>query len=851
MGEFNRIFIPKRVSSELREIYKSRVTVICARDGSGKSTILREFIRRTRPSGIAVRSITSAESTGDCFGQIMDILLGEPAQEPLTDSEYTTLHGRLIDISSDREYLLIVDCPFAIPTLLGNRRSADLFSECSCARFVFVGSSLKSAYQKLAVKLRFQIIERQQLSMTVNEIREYARLTGTSVDATAVFNSCRGAFFDTRLCLMLARNGEKFSNSTTEERLIRAVFEKMPQRTWGALIAASAFSEQAEDFYSDLNAFASITAHFGADTFNASGITDELERINTIVPLVTINRRIHRLDIHPVLRRAAYILFFRLPGNVQHDLRICFAREYRRRADAFLCFCEYYLAGEYELAGEVRAYDRIPYSLMIKSSRMLLNFVLNCPLEVRSLIPRLLRVLALLMHTDVKPLLAGRFSEIIDFLRKSPNYDEDDRQTLLCYAYALRTNEDFYVLDKMGADIMRAYDLFKNTRRYDSPMFPWCMYSPSIFALVHRRGYSLQTENTQFNRYQRMYAEMLNHGKFTQNIFSGEVRYYQGDLRSAMELLTTAAASCAGITATRICALYNASKCALFLGDYIRFFELITELNKLEREYVNKEEGDFAKLCLGMLRAMRGGGIADTWYVLSTEETDVMYNRYTAPYFCMTKAAYWLAHDQNSRLAEEADKYITSATTAGNEIAGIKLRLYCSQAFMMLSDIDRAVKHFTDALYMAEENHIPTASAEICASHPDMFEYMKQYAPEELLPVIMRNQQTGGQFRRGAEAVRTYEITYLDNARRENYAEHYLQPLERLTAATDSRRRELGLTPAAYSYAIMAASGLTNKEISSLFGVSLDSVKSSLKRTSSLVGAKTRLELSDHLPTLK
>lgn len=849
--ELDSIYIPRRISGLLRGIYSNRVTVVCAQDGAGKSTLLREFIRRTRPSGISVKYVVSSENTGDCFSQIMAHLLGEPANEPLTDSEYTALHKRLKSASTARELLIIVDCPLAIQTLLGNRRSANLFSECSCARFVFVSDSMKSAYRKLAVKLRFLLLERQQLSLDISEIKSYAEKAGVEVNASAVFSATRGAFLGTRLCFMLAKQGERFSNSTTEERLIRAVLQHLPKKTWGALIAASAFPDQPEGFCLDLNAFASVTAYFGSGLSSPDEILRELDRINEMIPLAAVNHRSRSVIIHPVLSHTAYMIFFRLPANVQHDLRICFAREYRRRAEAFLCFCEYYLAGEYELAGAVRAFDMIPYSMMIRSSRLLLDFVKNCPLDTKGILPRLLRMLALLMHTDVKPLLSGRFNEIISFLRFSPDLDESDRHSLLCYAYALRTNEDFYILDKMGADIMRAYDLFKDVRRFESPMFPWSMYSPSIFALVHRRGYSLQTENSQFNRYQRMYAEMLNHGKFTQNIFAGEVRYYQGDLRGALDQLTSAARSCAGIPATQICALYNASKCCLFLGDYLRFFEFLSQIHDIERQNLNKEEGDFSKLCLGMLSAMRGGGIEDSWFALSTEETDVMYNRYTAPYFCMTKSAFWLSRENYNQVAEASEKYITAAVTAGNEIAGIKLRIYSAEAYMMLSNFDKATQLFGDAIYSAEDNHIPTALAEVCAAHADVFEHLKPMVPAELLPAIESAQQQGTQFRRGMETVRTYEITYLGNARKENYAEHYLKPLERLVSVTENRRIALGLTPAAYSYAIMAASGISNAEISNLFGVSIDSVKSSLKRTCAVVGAKSRRELSDHLPTLK
>lgn len=48
MADINSIFIPKRISQGLRRVYSDRVTVIYAPDGTGKSTLIREFINRTR-----------------------------------------------------------------------------------------------------------------------------------------------------------------------------------------------------------------------------------------------------------------------------------------------------------------------------------------------------------------------------------------------------------------------------------------------------------------------------------------------------------------------------------------------------------------------------------------------------------------------------------------------------------------------------------------------------------------------------------------------------------------------------------------------------------------------------------
>ena len=101
------------------------------------------------------------------------------------------------------------------------------------------------------------------------------------------------------------------------------------------------------------------------------------------------------------------------------------------------------------------------------------------------------------------------------------------------------------------------------------------------------------------------------------------------------------------------------------------------------------------------------------------------------------------------------------------------------------------------------------------------------------------------------ETVRTYEITYAASVQRDNYAEHYLAPLKSLLDSAESLRQELGLSVTAFKYAVMAASGLENKEICRLFSVSEDSVKSSLKRTFAALGVKNRRGLIGKIPTIK
>lgn len=853
MPDISRIFIPKRISTELRTIYSSTVTVVCAPDGTGKSTLLREYISSTRTKNISVRFITEADSTGGCFSQLCTLVTGKQYSEPITDSELSFLRELFSSSKPEKPLLIVVDCDYAADTLLGNYRTAKLLAECKCARFVFVCSFLRNAYHKMVKKMGFCLLAAEQLSLTAEETAEYAQFCGVNVNIGDVFNTSRGSFLSTRLCFMLAQNGRDFTKLTSGSLLIRALLELQPARMTGAITIASAFNDFSQAICAKLSTFSAITGFFGTDLLSPDAIITELSALRSLIPLVEINRRRKTVKFHPVLRQALYTLFFRFPDIVQHDMRIFFGREYLRTGKNYYAFCEFFLAGEYELAAGVHYNAPVSYYMLMKSSRQLQRFVLECPLTCKQALPRLLRVISLLMHTDLSAALTDRFQEIIRYIASTPALSTSERKPLLSFAYALRTNEALYTLDKMGSYIMRAYDMFRGIQEYDAPMFPWGMYSPSVFFLLHRRGYSVHTETAQFTRYQRMYTEMLNHGRYNDIIFSGEAKYCQGDLSGALKLLSRVSSLCSGTgdISTRLCAMYNSAKCCLYLGEYTQFFEFVSGIQRIERANFSREEGDCARLYLGLLRALRGGGAEDMWYALSADDNEPLKNRFTAPYFVLIKAVFYVRKEQYGVLAHAAPQFIETAREAGNEGAEASLRLLSAQALLSLGSHQSAVQYAEEAFRSVQENGIISIAAEIYVICPELFSQIKPLLPQELHPVTDEAVRLGRQFQRGAEAIRSYELTYLSNTSQIQSGGHFLVPLKRLLSETQTCRQQLGLTEMAYSYAVLAASGIPNSEIGRLFNISENSIKSSLKRTYAALGIKNRRGLIGIVPTLK
>ncbi len=853
MPDISKIFIPKRISAVLRGIYSSPVTVVCAPDGAGKSTLLREYLKRSRPKNFSVRFITEADSTKSCFSQISALVTGKPHNQPITDSGFSRLMEVFSGAAPIKPLLIVIDCDYAAETLLGNYRTARLLSECRCAKFVFVCSSLRSSYRKLIQFMGFYSITAEQLSLTAEETAEYARFCGININIDDVFQTSRGSFLNTRLCFMLAQQGRDFTKLNSGSLLIMALLELQPPRMTGALSIASAFNDFSQAICSRLSSFSSITGFFGAELLDPDAIVTELFNLRGLIPLAEINLRRKTVKLHPLLRQALYTLFFKFPEVVRHDMRLLFGREYLHIGKNYYAFCEFFLAGEFELAAEVPYNAPTPYYMLNKSVQQLHKFVMECPLSCNKALPRLLRVTSLLMHTELRAVLKERFQEIIRHIGSSPALSGYERKTLLCYAYALRTNEAFFTLNKMGEHIKRAYELFSGERKYDAPLFPWGMYSPSVFFLLHRRGYSVRTETAQFTRYQQMYTEMLNHGRYNDIIFSGEAKYCQGDVSGALKLLSRVSSLCSGTgdIATRLCALYNSAKCCLYLGDHEHFFEYIGEIQRIERVNFSREEVDCSRLYLGLLRALRGGGTEDMWYAISSDEYEPLRNRFTAPYFALVTAIYKVRNERYGSLANSAPDYIETAKAAGNVGAEAVFLLLRAQALLSLGSHEKAEHYAEEAFKSVQENGIPSIAAELFVICPNLFVQIKPLLPRELHPVIDETVRLGKQFQRGAEVIRTYEMTYLSNTFQSLNGGHFLVPLKRLVSETESLRQQLGLTEKAYSYAILAASGVQNREISGLFKVSENSVKSSLKRTYAALGIKNRRGLIEIIPTLK
>lgn len=835
------IFIPRRLYEVLGVIYRPGITVISTPDAIGRSALLRSFVARSRPDGSSCRFITRCGSAEECFAKLCRAVIGTEERQPLTQAEYEALSRKFAAAAVSKTTLLVLDDRYAAEMLLGNIRTARLLAEFFPISAVVVAEGLSELYRELCLSFGFRIIEHGALLLTPEETREYAGMRGIDRrSADMIYAASGGELFQARLCIMLMDRGEPFAGLTAQEMVDRAVWNALPPSARAA-IYASVFADHLEDkLCDDLAENVGTLPGFSPEMFSREAVIREITKLNKAIPLISIDRRSGRVTCHKMLKRSAFSHYQTFPEETRRQLRLCLARHHIRVSQTFTAFCEYFLAGDYDAAAEVPADRSFSFPEMLSKAHILLRFVRECPLDCKPAIPRLLRTTALLMLTPYKEQLSGKFQEIISYLSAAPQYTDAERRSILAYANALRTYEVCYILDKMGRYIKTAYDLFSGENISPPPIFSWTLYAPSIFCLIHRYSADLATESGQFMRYQRMYSEIMCHGKYVDLVYSGEVLYYTGNLSAALEAMLAAAERCGedGELPTRIAALFGAARCTLFMGMYLRFEALTNELTEILHQYGTTETGYMAALSLGCLRGLRGGDSVEIWRFYSFADDTILLNRYAVPFCYMVQAIVLLGQGEYTQLLERLPYFIGAAQAVSNETAELLLQLAGALCHIRLGADRKAVRIIKHVLDVIGDSGIIVPIAEAAALCPELLDFAGRSLPEDYGELLGKARELSQKFRKGVETIRTYEMS-------PRY-EMDMMLAETVSAAAvshEKQRAELGLTRRAFGYAMMAYRGMSNDFIARHFGTTENSVKSSLKRTFTRLEIKNRHQL--------
>ncbi len=844
MARSEPFYIPRRVYELLKCIYKERITVISAPDGYGKSGTTKEFVRRSRKEGFSCRFVTDAENANDCFNRVSSMILGHEEPIPTTASDFNRIQRLFSLARQDKELVIILDCAGGTDMLLGNLYCTWLFLRHSPAHIVLVTPELSYFHKMLADSSFITSITEKELALNVNEIGEMFDLFRVSCsDPAEMRRRTNGEIVKLRLCILLMQQGIEISSYDLCDLMRSAIVDRLDREQLFAAMCAAAINSIDTVTLNMLRAEPALCSYFGENAITEHNIFSSIRYIASAIPMIRLNERTHSWTAHTSFKRAVYQHFNELPEDIRSAIHRCSAKEQLRNKRNFHAFCQFYLSGDVSAAAKPVHDVTLSFDLLMKSKDFLLDFAEKCPLDCKPIIPRLLRVLSLLMLTPYRDRISYRFDDVIEYVSRSKKYSAAERRNTLCYANVLRTYEDFYLIEKMGNHIKRAYDLFTGVSIGIPPFYTWSLYAPSIFCLIHHYHLPIRTEAEQFARYHSMYTEMIHHGEHILSLYNAEIYYFIGDPENALPRAQEVVAGCSKdiLLPTRIAALNTVGKSALMLGEYEIFTECTQQLADITRKYSSTEIAEMAALCIALLCCLRNGTDEDIWSVTSTRDDEVLLNRYTAPFYFKTRCYAMLSHHEYRMLLNKRDYYLQACEDVRSETIALSIKLSAAIAHLELGESTQAISIIIDVLETMDSSDVIMPAIEQCMLYPLLFELALEELPRKYQTLLQRILNQSTQYRRNMIAIRTQELTELNKQRSET--DIISAALNTSLAALEPYRKEYELSEQALTYALYAARRFTNEQIAEICHTSVNSVKSSLKRTYAKLGIRSRGQL--------
>ncbi len=849
MSELNNVYIPKRIYKRLKSIYTERLTAVCAPENFGKTTFLREFIRRSRSS---VRSCHFVDgyhlSVNECFERYCELLLGSKAQIPITENDFFVLRDKFEAVICEKPLVIVMDSPEAAKMALNNLYCFRLISEHSPAHTV-IACDTPTFYRQLLIEHNnINFIGKDELALTQEETDEFLDQYGiTDTYAPVIYSNVHGEILRTRLCAELLQKGELPDSYELFPLLYNSVIRLLPRHARFAALCICAFNIIDEQTCESLRSEPDIVEYYGSDNITLATMTDGIEIINNVLPNLWINNKKRKYSPPEFARSAAYSGFFKLPEKIKNAFLRCCAKDSMRCGKVFAAICQYCAAEEYEAAASLPAHGMIAFDYILMHKHAIYEIATGIPLTCKPMIPRLVCMTAMLMLTDYKERARHLFRDIIAHVSTSDDYTESERNNMLCYTHALRMYEEFYLIEKMGVHIKSAYELYSGSTDYDPPFYSWSLYTPSIFSLLYQYSVPTSTQFEQFTRYHRMYTEMVRHGEYIEAVYTAEMYYYMGDLRKSLVQSLEIIQLCTEerFIPTSLIAYKTAAKCALLSGNCEQYNDIAARIADIARRYSSSETGDMAMLTLGMLSCLRHGNDEDIWHVISQEDEVIERNRYTAPFCYYIRCCYMLSHGEHEQLQQQSERYINSASDVRNETVEIMIRLILATSNIIRGQADEAIKCYVRIADMLGSSEMIMPVVEHCVNYPMVFRLAAKTLKGKYAALANRILRAAKPCIENIETVRTQELTEQSIA--------YKRPPRmydneiRQAAADPKGQKPLKLTSQALQYAILASDGFSNDEIAELTGSSPDSVKSSLKRTFSKLGISSRAKLKNAL----
>ena len=661
--------------------------------------------------------------------------------------------------------------------------------------------------EEMTLKGLAQHVTQADFELSPSDIVKYYQQCGVRLkpqEAESLHSYTEGWISALYLCLLgFLQEGRLDKPANLQELLAKTVYRPL--------------SDELKDFLVHICIFDYFTlpqAVFMCRTHNAASL---LKRLLAQNAFIRYDARCRTYHLHNIFAGYLRELFDALPEETRREIWQMAGEWHLTAADypaAMRCFHQ---AGKFDRLLDAVELDK-GNSINAENQAAIHRFFTECPAAVRQAhLPASLVYARELLVSGELELFVAHCRELEDGIAR--NADTQMRNRLageLELIYMLTKYND---IEAMARHIRRADELMKETSRLCDPDTPWTFGSPSILYMFYRQSGALGRETAELAAAMPLYCKLTaGHGFGAETIMQAERQYYRGDFDNA-EIMAHKAlrqAETKRQSGTVLCALFLQARLAMVRGDLDSVLRLLEDIRTAARTGRQPVYLHTAELCEGVVFGQLKQPERIAPWIGAGDFSASRFGQPVQACFAMVYSRVLLITGQERKLLGLADDLLETAARCPNRISQIYITIHLAAANEKLLRRQKSLVLLKEALAMAW----PDGAVMPFAENADV-----------ILPLI---EELGRdpEFRESA-------------ARITNLSQNYRQSCAALHEPLNGGTDRADLTAREREISLLAADGLTNREIAAGLNISENTVKTLLKRSFEKIGVNSRALLKE------
>ena len=712
MEQNRHLYYPQR----LRDIYDCidlyPLTVIEAPMGYGKTTLTRDWLRRSGYRYVWKHIYDRAiEEEWDDFFSAFSEIIGESSDKLMDYSFQESIRfaqkiaGFFRKLRITEPTVIVLDDYHLLNSKMMDTL-IELIAEDGLANLHIV-LTLRSQHfnrlEELSLKGCLYHISKDEVAFTCGEIKRYYKSCGLKIshqESQALFENTEGWISAIYLTMLAYRKNGQFTPANSIYKLLEnSIYRPL--------------TDEMKNFLQHLcvvDAFTRAQANYIWPGDNSDLLLGQLgsHMFINYDPLTQL------YNIHSIF--AGF-----LRKLVKETCLSCLKDIYRRnglwylkQGDCYKARHYLYMAGDFEGLLESLSQDN-SNSYSCRNKEAIKKYMSECPVEVKkgNYYGLLAYILHLIAHHDYECAKVAA-DELADYIEADDRLSETEKNKFRGELVLINGLKNFSDLKKVGQAIMTSWQLMGSSTSMKFRTNNWTFASPSVLGLYYSRSGHLLEHLEDMNTYMPYYYRLTNgHGTGGEEVMEAEYFYYKGDFETALIHAESAYinAQIAGEDIT-FAALFIKVRACMMSGRLDKAFKYIEIIHHSEVSRRIQSSIHISRLCEGYIYTYLGLLDRVPEQLLEDDLPYVQLMYPCKPFYHLIYGKIMLEKKTYTELIGIATYFLDIALEMKNLLGQVYTYIYMSAAYRGLFKEDEAQDYLLKALEIAMPDSLYMAFVE-------------------------------------------------------------------------------------------------------------------------------------------